>query len=280
MRVGLARDPRVLWMADYLAGQRRFINWLTDPVQKHCDESAYEHVTRNVVASLCVTGLLQVWGMAREQGERIEDDLIVRFCDADTLSAIADIPCFGEAMIETAWLIEQADGSARLPNFFKQKKSPSDRFAKTGAERQREYRERQKGKDSNETVTKHNVTSNEKVTKSDAREEKSKEEEKKKLHAAEPPVRDPLLDNGAVKMWKDKIHLTAPAGAPRERIAAEVTNLERWGQTLEAWVTRGHNKQNIDGQLAWYRDGIPVYGNSKQSGKRDKPFIFDDSKWD
>lgn len=180
MRVWLARDPKVLWMADTLASQRCFMNWLTNPMQRHCDKSAYEHVTRDVLVTICVTGLLQVWGVAREQGYREEDDLLVSRCDIESISAIAGVPGFGQSMADVGWLVEERKGITRFPKFFEQKKSPSDRFAVSGAQRQRAYRERLKNQ-SDETVTKsvtaRDVTRDEKVTKSDARVEKRRDRE-------------------------------------------------------------------------------------------------------
>ena len=71
MRVWIARDPKVIQMADWIAEQREFMDWLTDPVRHSCNVTAYEHVTRNVTTALCVTGLLVTWGTARERGDRI-----------------------------------------------------------------------------------------------------------------------------------------------------------------------------------------------------------------
>lgn len=172
MRVWLEKDPRLVAMADVLAVNRQFINWLTDPVRRTCERTAYEHVTPRVTRALCVTALLVTWGTAREQGRRSDDDLIVDFMDADSLSEITDLPGFGAAMVEVGWLIENEDGSATFPKFFRQKESPHARLS--NAERQRRYRERNAGVTRrNGQSNASNVTdSNDTVTKNNGREEK------------------------------------------------------------------------------------------------------------
>ncbi len=148
MRVWLRRDPKVISMADFLAVQGPFMNWLTDPVQQGCRNSAYEHVTRDVTASLCVTGLLEVWGTAREQGHRQGDDLLLWNCTLQTIDAICSIPCFGEAMESVDWAREAEFGSVTFPKFFNTKASPEARHdPASAAARQAKYRQRLKEKE-------------------------------------------------------------------------------------------------------------------------------------
>lgn len=156
MRVWLSRDPRVIKMADYLAEQRCFMNWLTDPVQQSCKNTAYEHVTRNVTVALCVTGLLVTWGTAREQGDRFGDDLILDHCDKYTFDAITDIECFGEAMEHVGWIEETENGSVIFPKFFKDNESPDEKHKRQNAERQAKHRQK--------TIENNNVTRNAEVT--------------------------------------------------------------------------------------------------------------------
>lgn len=169
MRVWLARDPRVIRMADYLAEQRSFMDWLTDPVRQSCKETAYEHVTRNVTVALCVTGLLVTWGTAREQGDREGDDLRLAHCDKYTFDAITDIECFGEAMESVGWLREEEDGCVVFPKFFKDNESPDEKHKRQNAERQARFREKSDAKSNAEVTPVSNVT----VT---HREEKRREE--------------------------------------------------------------------------------------------------------
>lgn len=38
---------------------------------------------------------------------------------------------------------------------------------------------------------------------------------------------------------------------------AEITNLEKWQEVIDEWLTRGYKVGNLTGMLDWYRDGIP-----------------------
>lgn len=173
MRVWLRRDPRVISMADFLSRERRFMDWLTDPVRKTCNESAYEHVTRNVTVALCVTSLLEIWGTAREQGRREDDDLVVDSCSAETLESVCDVPCIGHAMRSVGWLIEQENGSCVFPKFFADKESPHDKHRSNGAERQARYRNKKRNKSDVTSNVTGDVTGDVTVT---PREEKRREE--------------------------------------------------------------------------------------------------------
>lgn len=181
MRVWLARDPRVIRMADYLATQRPFMNWLTDPVRQSCKDSAYEHVTRNVTVALCVTGLLVTWGTAREQGDRVGDDLVLQHCDKYTFDAITDIECFGEAMEFVGWLVENENGSVAFPKFFKDNESPDEKHKRQNADRQARFRQKSQ-EESNAKVTE---VSNVTVT---PREEKRREDIKEETKTTAPAV--------------------------------------------------------------------------------------------
>lgn len=169
MRVWLSRDPRVITMADFLAGDRSFMSWLTDPVQRTCKDNAYEHVTRNVTVALCVSSLLIVWGTAREQGDRENDDLVLTHTRLCTLDAMCDIPSFGDAMAFVGWAIEREDGAVVFPKFFRENESPDERHKRQNAERQARYRDKQ----SRESNAEDNVIRNVTVTTEKRREEKS-----------------------------------------------------------------------------------------------------------
>lgn len=151
MRVNLPKDPRVIKMADFLANERCFMNWLTDPVRHSCKESAYSHVTRNVTAALCVTGLLVTWGMAREIGDRIDDDLFVENCDFNGIDEVSGIPAFADSMESVGW-IRVLENGVIFPKFFKDNESPDDKHKRQNADRQKKFREKQ-SQNSNVTVT-------------------------------------------------------------------------------------------------------------------------------
>ncbi len=153
MRVSLPRDPKVIAMADWLAGQREFMDWLTDPVRCSCKNSAYDHVTRNVTVALCVTALLVTWGMARERGDRDDDDLVLECCDLETISAVAGIPFFGQAMGFVKWAKEEPNQILRLSGFFKDHESPDEKFKRQNAQRQARFRENKARNESNVTIT-------------------------------------------------------------------------------------------------------------------------------
>ena len=152
MRVWLRKDPRVASMADYLATDRAFMNYVTDPVQISCKETVYEHITSDVTRSITVVSLLEVWGVAREQGDREDDDLVLNHCDLTNIDDICSTPSFGDAMEYVDWVIQESFedkkgrkvSRVRFPKFFKDNESPEDRYKKQHADAQARYREKQK----------------------------------------------------------------------------------------------------------------------------------------
>lgn len=174
IRTWLSRDPRVIKMADTLATDRAFVTWFTgDP--ECCDVAC--NVTRNVTVALCVTALGVTWGVAREQGRRENDDLVIDHANFDTLDAITELPGFGQAMGRVGWVIQQDHGSLRLPNYFRDNESQSDRHRQRGAERQARFRAKLSAHNRNEGNVTRNVTGNVTVT---HREEKRREEKNKR----------------------------------------------------------------------------------------------------
>ncbi|MBB3802027.1 hypothetical protein FHR47_002275 [Xanthomonas arboricola] len=138
-----------------------------------------EIVTRNVMRHVTVSSLLIVWGAANEH----TTDGIFRNADFSDIDDMVGIPGFGEAMQFVGWAdYDESDNSVSLPNFNEYNTSGAVRSAgaKTGAARQKEYRERKKLVGS---VTESDVTSD--VT-SDRREEKRREEDQKLSSSASP----------------------------------------------------------------------------------------------
>lgn len=153
MRVTLLRDPRVIRMADYLATEREFLNWLTDPVRRHCKETAYEHVTVPVMTSIVLGGLLQVWGIANDRGKVIDGtngDLLLEHASLGTLDEMAGIPCFGQAMASVDWAREDCEGDAVIFPEFLQHNTPERSRAASNAERQRRHRQKKLSSQRNE----------------------------------------------------------------------------------------------------------------------------------
>lgn len=145
MRVDIAKDPAVIAMADYLASQREFMDWLPGLVQQSSNTSAHEHVTRYVTVAVTVSALLVFWGVANNVGKPDGDDLVMRHATLDTISASAGLPCFGHALASVDWAVEENHGgkrSVRLPKFLINNIPSEDRSKRTNAERQARYRER------------------------------------------------------------------------------------------------------------------------------------------
>lgn len=143
MRVSLPQDPKIITIAEFLEGNKEF-------------SERYSNVTvqnRNVTVSLCVTALLVIWGMAREKGDREEDDLVLKSCTLNTLSSICGIPAFGNAMSLVKWAKEEPNHILRMPRFFAEHESPDEKFKRQNAERQARFRERKSRNESNVTIT-------------------------------------------------------------------------------------------------------------------------------
>lgn len=178
MRTDLYRDPKVIVMAELLmseeSGIARYVNQ-----HKQRDMS----VTRNVMRNAVVGALVSVWGVARHQGRRVGDDLVIVGVTPNIVDDIADIEGFGEAMTAVEWLIETPQGVV-FPRFFEENnRDPSEAKKEKNRERQRRYRERQSACNSNVTDS---VTRNVTVT---HRVEKSREENKEDNTPYSPPER-------------------------------------------------------------------------------------------
>lgn len=157
VRRSLRRDPRVMAIADHLAENRSFINWITDPMREQCDVTVYEYVTRDVTVRVTVSALIEVWCTANEAGEPDGDDLVMRHCTLDALDLMADMPGIGEAMAAVDWAIQEQDARGkpcvRLPKFLNHNTPASERHRSPAAERQRRYRQRKAQDGANGDVT-------------------------------------------------------------------------------------------------------------------------------
>jgi hypothetical protein len=151
-----------------------------------------EIVTRAVMRHVTVSSLLVLWGAANEHTK----DGVFSNADLSDIDDMTGIPGFGDAMAVVGWAVYDAENqSVTLPNFTEYNTSGSERSvtAKSNAQRQKEYRDRQPTLKSNATD---NVTSNatSNVT-SNRREEKRREDNKDSVAKAtggKPPlVTDP-----------------------------------------------------------------------------------------
>jgi len=284
MRVWIASDPQTLAMADYLAGEQAFVDWLTNAASDGCDDPCNDgvtrnvtRVTRNVTARVTVSGLLLVWGIANDRGKRDEDDLILSPCFLNHLDEMSGIPCFGDAMNYVGWAFEEGSEkeipAVRFPKFLLHNVPAEDRQRSTNAERQRRHREKTKktsGDNSQENNLDSNVTRNVTVT-PQRREENSRVKKSKDTHIkrapyetrfeafwqAFPKVRRQGKEAAAAayKRAVTRLHLHPdPHAYLLERLAlfAESDTAKSkycWGPT--PWLNQGHYD---DDPAAWARD--------------------------
>lgn len=196
MRSDLYRDPKVSVMADELLGnQGELARYVSQMNQRDMC------VTRNVMRNATVGALVSVWGVIRQRGKRVDDDLACSGVALGVIDDIADLPGFGQAMASVGWIIESAEGLV-FPRFFEEHNvDPAERTKATNADRQRRYRERKQAEESD-------VTRDVTVT---PREEKSREEEK---NPPNPPAGAEGVKSGRKK--RDKIPFAAFLDACQE----------------------------------------------------------------
>lgn len=171
MRTSLLTNPKVNGIARSLEDDKRVSTSLSTGYRGVMSEI----VTRCVMRHVTVSSLLVVWGAANEHTK----DGVFHNADISDIDDMVGYEGFGDAMASVGWLIFNEDEcTLTLPNFSEYNTSGADRSAKgkTGAERQREYRERKKQEKSvmKSDVT-HNVTSD--IT-SNRREDKIREDNK------------------------------------------------------------------------------------------------------
>lgn len=173
MKTDLYRHHKVSRMADMLG---RVDGPLGRYVNQNCQCDMV--VTRNVTRNVTVGALVSVWGVSRHRGERVGDDLLIAGASILVVDDMADLPGFGEAMVEVGWLIETEKGIV-FPRFFDEMNiDPSD--DKKEKDRARQQKHRQKvSRDSHVTVT----------PKCHAREEKRREEKEKSIKTPLTPLR-------------------------------------------------------------------------------------------
>lgn len=165
MRTSLLTNPKVNGIARALESSRDVSRALSTGFTGDMSEI----VTRNVMRHVTVSSLLIVWGAANEH----TDDGVFKSADLSDIDDMVGIPGFGEAMESVGWAEYDPDANTvTLPNFNEYNTSGSSRSAnaKSAAQRQKEYRERKKSRESDVT---RDVTSD--VTRN-RREEKSREE--------------------------------------------------------------------------------------------------------
>ncbi len=279
IRVDLARDPKVIRMADYLLRDPEFIAWLAPAIPsaggkiiaapnflewKNGDEQPatvgrYGSVTRYVTRALCVTGLVTVWGNARENGNRENHDLVVDHCDIESLEAIAEIPNFGRAMAFVEWVEQYGVDAVCFPKFFQEKESPSNRFRSTNAERQARYRERQRSRIVPEGGVTRNVTGALRVTSRVTGEERRGEESKDtspnlKISKGERP-RGRALANGDELGNANHPSNQSPKNSKAKKERPRKLTPEEWEEavTIAERLAKFIPPQSDEDRRAWFR---------------------------
>jgi hypothetical protein len=165
MRTSLLTNPKVNGIAKELESDSE----VTKALSTGFNGVMSEIVNRNVMRYITVTSLLIVWSAANEHTK----DGVFKNSELSDLDDMVGIPNFGFALESVGWAIyDELGNTVTLPNFNEYNTSGSVRSAngKTGAQRQKEYRERRKLRESNVNS---DVTSD--IT-SDRREEKRREE--------------------------------------------------------------------------------------------------------
>ena len=133
MRGALLDNPKVIAIGRELHRNKDFREWLTPGGSSDLNGQVIgDHALRCVTTAL----LMRVWSVSREHGKFVGDDLVLEFSSIDDLDQMAGAPGVGEAMKAVKWAIEE--NGVTLPNF-KEFNVPM-----TPAEKQREYRTRNK----------------------------------------------------------------------------------------------------------------------------------------
>ena len=170
MRSALLANPKVHAIAKVIGRDPRAGAALTTGFSGCPDQV----LSRNALRHVTVTALLCVWSSANEHSV----GGILSCCDLEDLDEISGVPGFGDAMHSVGWAIpDEAGKCVSLPNFSEHNTPAKDR---TGAERQRRYRENRNG----DVTPLRNA-----VTVTQRREEKRREEEE--IPAAPVPTSKP-----------------------------------------------------------------------------------------
>lgn len=135
MRAALVDHPKVIAMSRALQADNDFRHWLTPGGAPGAVQIVSNRALRCVTTAL----LMCVWSVARATGKFDGDDLFLPHSNVVDLDEIAGAPGVGAAMVALGWVKElPRNGGLFLPNFVE------FNVPKTSAERQHEYRERQK----------------------------------------------------------------------------------------------------------------------------------------
>jgi hypothetical protein len=147
MRTDLYRDPKVIVMANLLVQPDSHLS-------RHVNQFTQRDmsVTSNVTRCAVVGALVAVWGVARHQGHRDGDDLLIKGVTTTIIDDISDLPGFGDAMAEAGWAVDTANGLL-FPKFFRENNvDPEDQKREQAALRKRRQREREQRDNERDTA--------------------------------------------------------------------------------------------------------------------------------
>jgi hypothetical protein len=209
MRVDLYRDPKVIVMADSLLSKdgdlARYVNQNTQR-----DMS----VTRNVMRNVTVGALVSIWGVARKQGKRSSECLVLPDVTLSVLDDIAELPGVGEAMEDAGW-VQQTEEGLVFPRFFEEHNTDYEAHRAKNRERQARYRAK---KEAEKEAEKRNVT----VTLCNA----SKRESKSK--SIKPPIVPQGTERAFDQFWQ-AVHIKTGKEAARRAFTRAVKRMQHEG---------------------------------------------------
>lgn len=178
MRAALIDHPKVIAISHHLQGNQEFREWLTPGGGGPMNGQV---VSDGALRRVTTGALLKVWSVAREHGEFVGDDLVLRHSSLADLDEMGGVPGIGAAMASVNWANANEGGIGVTLCNFKTYNVPM-----TGAERQERLRKRRS--EQSQTVTQTLRNSNgDSVTKTlESRVEKNK----KKPATGEPPMEE------------------------------------------------------------------------------------------
>ena len=137
VRGQLLQHPKLIALSRILHKDRAFRDWLTPGGGSEMNgQTVSDEALRCVTCAL----LVRVWSASREFGKNVGEDLILQHVTITDLDLMAGCPGFGDAMEAVGWAKEGDEGEGVILPNFKQHNVPM-----TPAEKQVEYRKRQKG---------------------------------------------------------------------------------------------------------------------------------------
>jgi hypothetical protein len=259
MRSALLANPKVHAIAKAIGRDPRAGAALTTGFSGCPDQV----LSRNALRHVTVTALLCVWSSANEHSV----DGLLSCCDLEDLDEISGVPGFGDAMHSVGWAMpDEAGKCVSLPNFSEHNTPAKDR---TGAERQRRYRENRNG----DVTPLRNA-----VTVTQRREEKRREEEE--IQPAAPVATTVSAKRRTRSQPSDPIRWTPAAGwegitdedrqewrlaYPACDLAAELAKATSW---LRANPAKAHKSNWRRFLVSWLTRSQDKGGTNREPGRR------------